>query len=336
MVVGLDGRVVVGVDAERGQDARDLVVVGHRARQLVGLEPAVHRDHGVALLRQLEREQCADGAVADDRDVGLVFGDVVDGGVQGSGNRGGASIAPAVLSMRPGRPGYPEQVASELVTETVAASSSPEGGRQWRRRARTRARLLAAARELVAERGIDAVAMSDVSAAAEFAAGTIYNYFSTFEELAAALIRAEIDSFGDRLDRIAEDVEDPAEVYAASLRHLVRHAISDTLWGRFYVQLGVGHPLVHKVLGPRARRDLGRCVEQGRLPDIDLDLAVASTFGALSAIVDLVTSGPVRDDVASRYAEAMLRMVGLPADEAHEVANRPLSALGDPPSEEQG
>ena len=38
------------------------------------------------------------------------------------------------------------------------------------------------------------------TAAAEFAAGTIYNYFSTFEELAAALIRAEIDSFGDRLD----------------------------------------------------------------------------------------------------------------------------------------
>lgn len=210
----------------------------------------------------------------------------------------------------------------------TAVTAAEQGmGRQWRRRARTRARLLSAARRLVAEHGLDGVTMSDVTAAADLGTGTIYNYFATFEELSTALIHAEIDALGDQLDTLVELTPDPAEVYAASLRHLVLHAISDPLWGRFYVQLGVAHPLVLEVLGPRCRRDLEQGVAQGRFQVPDVDLAVAATFGALAGVLNLVNTGPGNDDAGARYAEGMLRMVGVGVEEAAEVVARPLPEI---------
>jgi AcrR family transcriptional regulator len=204
---------------------------------------------------------------------------------------------------------------------------SPDSGRQWRRRARTRARLLAAARDLVAERGLDGVAMSDVTTAADLAAGTIYNYYPSWESLVTDLVHHEIDVFGDALDALANQIADPVEVFAASLRHLVRHSVGDPLWGRFYVQLGVAHPAVLKVLGPRCRRDLQRAIDERRIDIDDLDIVVASTFGALASVLDLVVTGGGPPDPAGPYAAAMLRMVGLSPSEAQKIASRPLPNL---------
>lgn len=171
--------------------------------------------------------------------------------------------------------------------------------------------------------------MADVTTASDLGAGTIYNYFASVDELTSTLIHEEIDVYGDRLDALAEGLSDPAEVYAASLRHLVRQAVTDPLWGRFYVQLGVGHPLVLEVLGPRCRRDLERGVETGRFRIEDIDLAVACTFGALASVLDVVTSSPERNEPGRHYAEGMLRMVGVDVEDAREVVSRPLPSLGE-------
>lgn len=208
--------------------------------------------------------------------------------------------------------------------ETEGAEVHSDGSRQWRQRARTKGRLLDAARRLVAQRGLDAVTMAEVSAEAGVAAGTVYNYFSTVRELIDELVEREIDRVGRRLDRVEDQVQDPAEVYAASLRLLVRHALSDPLWGQMYVRLGVAHPAVVAILGPRARRDIARGADAGRLDVIDLDMAVVSTFGSLSSAINLVTSGRGREELADHFAEGMLRMVGLSREEAREVAARPL------------
>lgn len=215
-------------------------------------------------------------------------------------------------------------------------SGQRPASRQWRRRARTRTALLDATRELIAERGVDGFTLSDVTAAIGMSPGTLYNYFPTAEELTRTLIREDVDALGSQLDTVHLHLDDPAEVYAASLRLLVRHAVTDPLWGRFYVQLGVGHPLVTELLGPRARRDLRNGVHAGRLRVEDLDLAVAMTFGALSSVINLVNESRGPSNRASRYAAAMLRMVGLPPAEAWEVANRPLPAVTSDPTAPHG
>lgn len=212
-------------------------------------------------------------------------------------------------------------------TEVDGAEAQTAGGRQWRQRARTRGRLLDAARRLVAERGLDGVTMAEVSSDAGVAAGTVYNYFPTVRALTDELVKREIDRVGQRLDQIEAHIQDPAEVYAASLRLLVRHALTDPLWGQMYVKLGVAHPAVVAILGPRARRDLERGAAAGRLEVIDLDMAVVSTFGSLSSAINLVTSSQGHEELADHFAEGMLRMVGLPGDEAREVVARPLPRI---------
>lgn len=204
------------------------------------------------------------------------------------------------------------------------------GGRQARRRAATRARLLEAAQEVIAEQGFEAVTLADVTKAADLGTGTIYSYFPTVADLKDAVGHAALDTFGDQLDRMASSLEDAAEVYAFSLRQLVRAAGTDPVWGRLMVQMGVAHPLLVQVLGPRARRDLTLGREQGRFHFVDLDVAVACTFGSLQAVLNLVVSDPDNDKAGTRCAVAMLRMVGMPHADAEEIARRPLPALPAP------
>lgn len=204
------------------------------------------------------------------------------------------------------------------------------GGRQARRRAATRARLLEAAQQVIADHGFEAVSFADVTKAADLGTGTIYTYFPTLDDLKDAVGHAALDTFGDQLDRMAATLSDAAEIYAFSLRQLVRAARTDPVWGRLVVQMGVAHPLLMQVLGPRATRDLQLGREQGRFHFADLDVVVACTFGSLQAVLNLVVSDPDNEGAGRRYAVAMLRMVGMPADEAEEIAQRPLPSLPEP------
>ncbi|MFF4838085.1 TetR/AcrR family transcriptional regulator [Streptomyces sp. NPDC001315] len=199
--------------------------------------------------------------------------------------------------------------------------------RQDRRREATRRRLIDAARTLMAQRGVEGVGITDITEAADLGAGTFYNYFSSRDEIVTHIIRDSIDTVGDALDRMTADMDDPAEVYASSLRHLVQQATSLPLWGWFMVRLGIAHPQLQEVLGPRCRRDLRRGAESGRFTVVDLDLAVASTFGSLLSTIHLAVSQNRTDDLDVAFAATMLSMVGLPLAEAHEVATRPLPPL---------
>lgn len=189
---------------------------------------------------------------------------------------------------------------------------------------------------MIADRGFDGVTLADVTKAADLGTGTIYTYFPTIDDLKDAVCHAALDSFGDQLDRMASSIDDAAEVYSFSLRQLVRAARTDPVWGRLVVQMGVGHPLLMQVLGPRARRDLARGREEGRFHFLDLDVVVACTFGSLQAMLDLVVNDPDNEAAGRRFAVAMLRMVGVDADEAEALALRRLPALPEPGASRQG
>lgn len=212
----------------------------------------------------------------------------------------------------------------------MSSTSPATGGRQQRRRVLTRARLLGAARELMARRGVDAVGVSEIAEAADLGAGTFYNYFRSRDDVVAALMAESIETVGDALDRLTAEMPDPAEVFAASLRHLVRQAVSDPMWGWFVVRLGVAHPQLIEILGPRAARDLRRGVEQGRFEIPDVEVATSCTFGALISTLHLVLTAQPRQGIDELFAQTMLTMVGLTAQDASEVAARPLPPLPAP------
>lgn len=199
--------------------------------------------------------------------------------------------------------------------------------RRSRRREQTRERLINAARGLMAERGFTEVGIAEITAAADLGTGTFYNYFPSREHLLAAVAEDSMEKVGDALDRQVSGLADPAEAFAGSLRHLVRHALTDRVWGGFLVQMGAAHPALLRILGPRAQRDLLRGVETGRFSIEDLDLATTCTFGSLVAAIQLAMESEHRGEADQLFARAMLRMVGVPADEATEVAARELPEI---------
>lgn len=196
-----------------------------------------------------------------------------------------------------------------------------------RRRARNRQRLIDAAAELMADSGVDNVTVSAITESADLGAGTFYNYFRSREEIIAAVVASAVETMGQRLDVLTRDMDDAADIYSFSLRHLASAALSDPLWGWLVVRLGIAHDELLGTLGPRARRDLQIGVDRGRFSIPDLDVATALTFGSLLSVMHQHLKTDRAKDVSEPFAAMMLRMVGLSEHEAVEVSRRPLPPL---------
>lgn len=70
-----------------------------------------------------------------------------------------------------------------MVTTTVRTP-----GRRARQKAALRARIVAAGIDLIGTRGLQAVTVEEIAAAADVGKGTIYNYFQTKEEIVVAFM----------------------------------------------------------------------------------------------------------------------------------------------------
>jgi AcrR family transcriptional regulator len=196
-----------------------------------------------------------------------------------------------------------------------------------RRKARTRAALLAAARELLTSRDPAAVSIQEITDAADVGFGTFYNHFQSKQELFDAAVEEVIEEHGAMLEEITAGIEDPAEVFAASVRITARFAKTHPQVARIIDRTGPRYLTAPTGLAPRALRDLQRAKDAGRLSFDDPDVAIACTGGALLGVIHLGLaqgSPSAVDRAADGLAVNLLRMFGLPADQAREIAARPL------------
>jgi TetR/AcrR family transcriptional regulator, cholesterol catabolism regulator len=85
-----------------------------------------------------------------------------------------------------------------------------------------RERLLAAATELAAEGGYDAVQMRDVAARAEVALGTLYRHYSSKDQLLLAALAEQAATLRDRLQQRPPRGATPGDRVADALRRACR------------------------------------------------------------------------------------------------------------------
>ncbi|BAU95539.1 transcriptional regulator [Corynebacterium suranareeae] len=202
-------------------------------------------------------------------------------------------------------------------------------GRRALKREQTRSRLIDSARTLMAERGVDNVGIAEITEGANVGTGTFYNYFIDRDQLLQAVAEDAFETVGSALDQSLNTLEDPAELFACSLRHLVQYSLHDRIWGGLLVQMGAAHPILMRVLGPCARRDLLLGIDTGRFTIEDVDLATTCTFGSLIAAINMALSVDQNsaENMDEMYAASMLRMVGVPADEAGAISKIPLPEI---------
>jgi AcrR family transcriptional regulator len=222
-------------------------------------------------------------------------------------------------------------MSSKHAKAAAAAGRNTAAGRGARRRLETRTRLVRAARELMARKGIGSTSIQEITDTADVGFGSFYNHFDSKETIAEAVMEEAIESFGDAADRLAETIEDPAEVLAASVRHAVARAASDEAWGWFLVRTALARAGgLRGGLGQRLARDIRIGVERRRFKMEDPLAAMLAAGGAILAIIAGRLHGEIGDDAPERTAVVVLQLLGVPAREASQIASRPLPAIAAP------
>ncbi|MEG8275294.1 TetR/AcrR family transcriptional regulator [Streptomyces sp. AHA2] len=212
-------------------------------------------------------------------------------------------------------------------------TQSPDrpANRHERRRAATRSALIGAAREILAQSEGTDVSIQRIAEQADVGFGSFYNHFSSKAELFEAAVTDALEEYGRRVDALTADIEDPAEVFAASVRLTVHLVESAPQIMQILRRHGLGQLSKNSGLAPRALRDLERAASSGRFQLSDPHTALFAVGGALIGLVEYRSSHPQPSDpnTGQHVAELLLRMLGLPAEEAREVASRPLRTAFD-------
>ena len=193
--------------------------------------------------------------------------------------------------------------------------------RAVQRQAQTRADLIRAAGELIAERGLDGLRVGDITDRANVAFGTFYNQFKTKDDVVEAVI-------AEALVGLAQSIEDSpafadaAEAVVASTRAIVRIAYDDPGLARLLINLEQAESRFERIIRPQAGAMLERGVTSGvfRITDLPtvLTMSIAAAFEVIRGVVD----GRLGEGADLTCAEVLLRIAGMdPIDAAKYVAD---------------
>lgn len=209
-----------------------------------------------------------------------------------------------------------------------AVGTESQTDRHARRRTQTRAKLVEAARTLFARQGVDNTRINEITDEADVGFGSFYNHFESKEAIAAAVLAETISAQGAAVEAMTKDLDDPAEVVSVAHRYFVRLARTDPDWGWLLVRLDLSHNVTLAALGPFAQRDLDRGIKAGRFDVPHRGLALLAAGGALVSVMRAVLDGHAPKDADRLHAIGVLRLFGLTAKEAAEVAGRPMPRRG--------
>jgi AcrR family transcriptional regulator len=155
------------------------------------------------------------------------------------------------------------------MTTAAVVAGSAEKSRPLRRDAlRNRQRILEAARELFAERGIE-VTLDDIAHRAGLGVGTVYRRFPDRESLVEALFEQSIDEIVEVADR-ALTMPDAAQGLLRLLTHLAQMQACDRGLRDVMLSTAYGHDRVARArerLVPAIDRVLARAQAEGGVRD---------------------------------------------------------------------
>jgi AcrR family transcriptional regulator len=195
-----------------------------------------------------------------------------------------------------------------------------------RRKARTRAALVGAARELLARDGGVEASIQEITDLADVGFGSFYNHFDTKADLFDAAVADTLEEHGALLDTLTAELQDPAEVFAASVRLTVRLHKTHPQIAKIMANTGPAYLNSPSGLAPRALRDISNANAAGRFDISDPVVALACAGGSILAVLHVVDgqSNAQIDRASDEVAANLLRMFGVPTKQAREIAARPL------------
>ena len=195
-----------------------------------------------------------------------------------------------------------------------------EEGRVARRQRRNRDALIAAARDIMTEKGVDAATMLEIADRADVGAGTVYSYFRSKDELAIAVLEALMHDLAVRIEAVTNTFTDPAQVYAFGVRTVLDTAIGDVRWAQMLNRSEVIADAMFRVMGPFAIRDLRLASQAGRFAVTDAELVWRISTHAIIGAGLAITTGKLPAAAADEIVVRLLCMTGIGQEAAAELA----------------
>jgi AcrR family transcriptional regulator len=193
------------------------------------------------------------------------------------------------------------------------------------RRARTRRRLLDAGQVLIADRGVSALRIADITEQAGVALGSFQNHFASKDELVEAVIIEAVKTLAAQIVEGPQAKEqEPAAVAIAALRRFVRLAYEDPPFCRLLVNLSHSEQVFVTTIRPYAETALQRASVEGPFVIDDVDLAVTSIVAGALAVIRRILDGYLGADADIRLAYVTLLGFGVGPDQAESLSRMPL------------
>jgi AcrR family transcriptional regulator len=186
------------------------------------------------------------------------------------------------------------------------------------RRARTRGRLLAAARRLIAEKGVAGLRIGEITHEAGVALGSFQNHFADKEELVEAVVRESLAALADEVVG-APAPGKAAEAAIAALRRFVRLGYDDPAFARVLVNLSRGEELFVATVSPFARAALARAVQEGAFEIEDVEVAATAIVAGGLGVIRRIVDGELGPDADAPLARMVLRGFGVAPEEAARI-----------------
>jgi AcrR family transcriptional regulator len=215
------------------------------------------------------------------------------------------------------------------MAEAVPASEAPRASRLDRRKARTRQALIDAAVRLIAEGRGDRASIAEITEEADIGFGSFYNHFDSKEQLFQTASQEVLERWGQMIDRATADITDPAERFAVGMRISGRLGWTHPDIAGFLTGAGLDALDIPGGLAPRALRDIQAGQAAGRFTVPDPEIALSAVAGGLIGLLRMCQQHPdrVTETTVDQLAEAELRLLGVPSDEAARLTTLPLSPI---------
>src|SRR5438105_11581057 len=178
-------------------------------------------------------------------------------------------------------------------------SGAVPANRLDRRKARTRQALIDAAVQLIAEGRGERASIQEITEAADIGFGSFHNHFAGKEDLFEAASEETLERWAQLIDAACTGIDDPAEVFATSLRISGRLAWTHPEIASFITGVGLDLLDAPRGLAPRALRDIRAGQSAGRFTIPDADIALGAIAGGLPGLLRLHPRAPERVGAAS-------------------------------------
>lgn len=216
--------------------------------------------------------------------------------------------------MTPSIPPLPAPLA-----EAMAAGSSGLPKRE-----RTRRQLLESATRVITARGLAATTIQEIALEAGMTPGTVYNHFSTREEILTALAYWVADTLCARIADSQAGIPEGAERMSIGMRRYIWLAEQSPAWATIMLEVALAAPPLLEEITSYAREDLRLGLKQKSFRVANEEAAVDLISGAATNAMHRTVRGAAAPGHGSAVATMVLRGLGMSFEAAAEVARRAL------------